>query len=105
MSSEAQIQARADRLDDAEYDSLKKSLHGIAARLDRLPIGSWHWKLLWLFGGAMFLDNLDMYIGGCLIASLLADGWSTIEWLVPNHHHDRLPYRCTHIRFGRRSPW
>ena len=44
MSSEAQIQARADRLDDAEYDSLKKSLHGIAARLDRLPIGSWHWK-------------------------------------------------------------
>lgn len=40
MSSEAQIQARADRLDDAEYDSLKKSLHGIAARLDRLPIGS-----------------------------------------------------------------
>lgn len=41
MSSEAQIQARADRLDDAEYDSLKKSLHGIAARLDRLPIGSW----------------------------------------------------------------
>ena len=57
MSSEAQIQARADRLDDAEYDSLKKSLHGIAARLDRLPIGSWHWKLLWLFGGAMFLDN------------------------------------------------
>lgn len=79
MSSEAQIQARADRLDDAEYDSLKKSLHGIAARLDRLPIGSWHWKLLWLFGGAMFLDNLDMYIGGGLIASLLADGWSTIE--------------------------
>ena len=81
MSSEAQIQARADRLDDAEYDSLKKSLHGIAARLDRLPIGSWHWKLLWLFGGAMFLDTLDMYIGGgALYASLFGGRLrSTIE--------------------------
>ncbi len=79
MSAEANINARADRLDAAESHELKQSLHSIAARLDRLPIGSWHWKLLWLVGGAMFLDNLDMYIGGGLIASLLADGWSTIE--------------------------
>ena len=79
MSTEASINARADRLDDAESNAMKQSLHSIAARLDRLPIGGWHWKLLWLVGGAMFLDNLDMYIGGGLIASLLADGWSTIE--------------------------
>lgn len=74
MTAEADIHARAERLEDADMQSLSKSLHGIAARLDRLPIGSWHWKLLWLVGGAMFLDNLDMYIGGGLIASLLADG-------------------------------
>ena len=61
MSSEAQIQARADRLDDAEYDSLKKSLHGIAARLDRLPIGSWHWKLLWLFGISAVVLSLHFW--------------------------------------------
>lgn len=79
MNREAEIHARSERLEDADIGELRKSLHGVAARLDRLPIGSWHWKLLWLVGGAMFLDNLDMYIGGGLIASLLADGWSTVE--------------------------
>ncbi len=79
MSTEAEINARADRLEDADMNALGKTLHGIGLRLDRLPIGPWHWRLLWLVGGAMFLDNLDMYIGGGLIASLLADGWSTVE--------------------------
>ena len=79
MATEAEINSRANRLEDADIAQMKKTLHGIGARLDRLPIGSWHWKLLWLFGGAMFLDNLDMYIGGGLIAALLEDGWSTVE--------------------------
>lgn len=79
MTSQAEIEARSDRLTQADMQSLEKTLHGIGLRLDRLPIGGWHWKLLWLIGGAMFLDNLDMYIGGGLIASLLADGWSTVE--------------------------
>lgn len=79
MTSEAEITARSERLDEADMTALAKTLHGIGLRLDRLPIGGWHWKLLWLVGGAMFLDNHDMYIGGGLIASLLADGWSTVE--------------------------
>lgn len=79
MATEAEINSRANRLEDADIAQMKKTLHGIGARLDRLPIGSWHWKLLWLFGGAMFLDNLDTYIGGGLIAALLEDGWSTVE--------------------------
>lgn len=79
MSKEAEINARADRLEDLDNQMLAGSLHMVAARLDRLPIGAWHWKLLWLVGGAMFLDNLDMYIGGGLLASLLADGWSTVD--------------------------
>lgn len=79
MTSEANINARVDRIEDAETRALEKTLHGIGLRLDRLPIGSWHRKLLWLFGGAMLLNNLDKNIGGGLVASLLADGWSTIE--------------------------
>lgn len=80
MSSEAQIQARADRLDDAEYDSLKKSLHGIAARLDRLPIGSWHWEAP--FGSSVARCSSTTSI--CISAVVLSlhfwpDGWSTIE--------------------------
>lgn len=80
MSKEAEINARADRLDDAELKTmLSGSLHMIAARLDNLPTGRWHLKLLMLVGGAMFLDNLDMYIGGGLLAHLLSDGWSTVD--------------------------
>lgn len=76
---QATIEARTDRLNNIEETELHKSLHGIGLRLDRLPTGPWHWKMLWLIGGALFLDHLDMYIGGGLIASLLADGWSTVE--------------------------
>lgn len=79
MTKQATIEARSDRLDDLEFNSLYKSLHGIGLRLDRLPVGAWHWKILWLIGGALFLDHLDMYIGGGLLASLLADGWTTID--------------------------
>lgn len=80
MATEAEINARVDRLNDFDWKTmLSGSLHMIAARLDRLPTGAWHRKLLVLVGAAMFLDNLDMYIGGGLLAHLVSDGWSTVE--------------------------
>lgn len=78
MSSEAQIQARATASTMLSTIRLRNRFT-VSQRDSTVFPRSWHWKLLWLFGGAMFLDNLDMYIGGGLIASLLADGWSTIE--------------------------
>ncbi len=54
------------------------SYHGIAARLDRLPITTWHYKVLWLLGGVVFCDCLDTYMGGGILAQLLDSGWSTI---------------------------
>lgn len=59
--------------------SAKDSYHGIAARLDRLPITSWHHRILWLLGGVVFCDCLDMYMGGGILAYLLDSGWSTIN--------------------------
>ena len=36
------------------------------ARLDRLPIGSFHRRVLWLIGLGMFLDACDIYSrAGC----------------------------------------
>ena len=55
---------------------LQKSYHGIALRLDRLPIGKVQKKTLFILGGVVFCDSIDMSIGGPVIAQLLASGWS-----------------------------
>lgn len=40
------------------------SFHGIAARLDRLPITGFHKKIMWLLAGLTFCDSVDMAVGG-----------------------------------------
>ncbi len=71
MSSSAQIEARVNAI-----ESVHTSYHGIAARLDRLPRSKVHRKLLWLLAGVTFCDNIDMNIGGPIIAQLLVSGYS-----------------------------
>lgn len=44
--------------------ALNSSFHGIAARLDRMPITNFHRKMLWLLAGLTFCDSVDMAIGG-----------------------------------------
>ena len=73
MSSVANIDARVANLQSQET---QMSSHGIAARLDRLPSGSFQKKAMWLIGGVCFCDCLDMNVGGPIIAQLLANGWS-----------------------------
>jgi MFS transporter, putative metabolite:H+ symporter len=34
------------------------------ARLDRLPISSFHYRIFWLVGAGMFFDGYDLYIAG-----------------------------------------
>ena len=41
-------------------DALNSSYHGIAARLDRMPITGFHKKILWLLAGITFCDSVDM---------------------------------------------
>jgi len=47
------------------------------ARLDRLPVGRFHYGLLSLIAGSMFLDAFEIYLQGSLLAALVASGWST----------------------------
>ncbi|MFL9899759.1 MFS transporter [Paraburkholderia fungorum] len=51
----------------------------VGARLDRLPLSSFHWKLLFLIGAGLFLDTFDLYLGGVVTGSVLKSGWSTLE--------------------------
>jgi putative MFS transporter len=59
--------------------AIRISYHGIAARLDRLPSGPWQRNIMFLLGGVVFCDCLDMYVGGGILAQLLDSGWSTVN--------------------------
>lgn len=48
-------------------------------RLDRLPICSFHWRILALIGAGMFLDAFDIYLAGGVLGAVLKEGWSTIQ--------------------------
>jgi putative MFS transporter len=47
------------------------------ARLDRLPASRFHYRILALIGGGMFLDAFEIYLQGAVLAALIGIGWST----------------------------
>ena len=49
------------------------------ARLDRLPISRFHWRVLWLISAGAFLDAFDIYLAGGVIAAMLREGFSTLR--------------------------
>lgn len=48
------------------------------ARLDRLPISSFHYRIFWLVGAGMFFDGYDLYVAGGVLASTFQTKFSTI---------------------------
>ncbi len=59
--------------------AMNSSYHGIAARLDRLPLSGFHKKILWLLAGITFCDSVDMAVGGPIGMVLQSEGWMTLE--------------------------
>src|SRR6204780_4262350 len=47
------------------------------ARLDRLPISSFHYRIFWLVGAGMFFDGYDLYVAGGVLASVAQSQFST----------------------------
>jgi putative MFS transporter len=47
------------------------------ARLDRLPISSFHYRVFWLVGAGMFFDGYDLYVAGGVLASTVQTKFST----------------------------
>ena len=58
---------------------MNSSFHGIAARLDRLPITGFHKKVMWLLAGITFCDSVDMGVGGPIGMVLQDQGFMTLE--------------------------
>jgi putative MFS transporter len=48
------------------------------SRLDRLPICSFHRRLLWLIGAGLFLDGFEVYVAGGVIGLLIKTGWTDL---------------------------
>ena len=48
------------------------------ARLDRLPISSFHYRIFGLVGAGMFFDGYDLYIAGGVLASAVQTKFSTV---------------------------
>ena len=48
------------------------------ARLDRLPISSFHYRIFWLIGAGMFFDGYDLYVGAPVLGSTLQSHFSTL---------------------------
>src|ERR1700757_1556737 len=48
------------------------------ARLDRLPISSFHYRIFALVGAGMFFDGYDLYVAGGVLASLIQSKFSTL---------------------------
>jgi putative MFS transporter len=55
------------------------------ARLDRLPISPFHYRIFFLIAAGMFFDGYDLYVGGPVLAATVASHFSTVEqngWFV-----------------------
>ena len=63
----------------ASNDAMQTSFHGIAARLDRIPISGFHKKIMWLLAGITFCDSVDMAVGGPIGMVLQDQGFMTLE--------------------------
>jgi len=49
----------------------------VGARLDRLPISSFHYRIFALVGAGMFFDGYDLYVAAGVLASTIKSGFST----------------------------
>jgi len=55
------------------------------ARLDRLPISAWHYRIFWLIGAGMFFDGYDLYVAGPVLGTTLHTHFSTLPqngWFI-----------------------
>lgn len=48
------------------------------ARLDRLPISAFHWRILLLIAAGGFVDAFDVYLSGSVMAAMARDGFSDL---------------------------
>ena len=58
-----------------------KNAHAVNAgdRLDRLPIGRFHRRVLWMVGAGALMDAFDVYLAAGVLAAMVREGFSDID--------------------------
>lgn len=56
----------------------ERTIVNSGARLDRLPISAFHWRVLGLIGAGGLLDAFDIYLAGGVMAAMVKDGFSDL---------------------------
>ncbi len=56
------------------------TIEGVAtgARLDRLPISSFHYRIFWLIAAGMFFDGYDLYVAAAVLGATFHSHFSTL---------------------------
>jgi putative MFS transporter len=79
------------------------------ARLDRLPISSFHYRIFWLIGAGMFFDGYDLYVASGVLAGTIQTKFSTppqifqfISWTFVGMTIGSLVTGFVGDRYGRR---
>src|SRR6516165_7304739 len=49
------------------------------ARLDRLPISSFHYRIFWLIAAGMFFDGYNLYVAGPVLGAAIQSKFSTLS--------------------------
>jgi putative MFS transporter len=50
----------------------------VGARLDRLPISAFHYRIFWLIAAGMFFDGYDLYVAGPVLGAAVQSKFSTL---------------------------
>ena len=48
------------------------------ARLDLLPVSSFHRRIMWLIGAGMFFDGFNIYLAATVLGAVIKSGFSTL---------------------------
>ncbi|WP_081063956.1 MFS transporter [Burkholderia cepacia] len=52
----------------------------ISRRLDALPVGSFHYKMMTIIGAGLFLDGFELAMASGILGQLVKTGWSTLKF-------------------------
>lgn len=52
----------------------------ISNRLDALPVGSFHYKMMAIIGAGLFLDGFELAMASGILGQLVKTGWSTLKF-------------------------
>ncbi len=64
---------------------MKTATLSVGQRLDNLPPGRFHVRILCLIGAGMFFDGFDIYLGAGVLGALVRDGMSNVSgnsWFI-----------------------